>query len=104
MVAPIESLTYDAFDRANTALWRATMFQFDQDRENIEDDTKAFIDTSFKKLRSAEGELFVEDEEEKLRSFCWVGMHLESVCSRPHNTIYGTNGESTGTTFSSYEG
>lgn len=55
MVEPIENLKYDAFDRAHSALWRTTMFQFDQDKENIELDTKAFIDTSFKKLRSAEG-------------------------------------------------
>jgi dynein heavy chain len=56
MVEPIENLKYDAFDRAHVTLWRTTMFQFNQDKENIELDTKAFIDTSFKKLRSAEGE------------------------------------------------
>ncbi|XP_073386148.1 dynein-1-alpha heavy chain, flagellar inner arm I1 complex isoform X3 [Physcomitrium patens] len=57
IVAPIENFPYDAFDRAHAALWRTTMLQFDQDRKTIEEDTKAFIDSSFKKLRSAEGAL-----------------------------------------------
>ena len=56
MVMPMESLPFDAFDKAHAAMWRQTMYQFDEDKVKIEELTKAFIDTSFKKLRSAEGE------------------------------------------------
>lgn len=59
MVAPIESLPFDAYDKSHAALWTATMLQFDQDKEKIEELTKAFIDTSFKKLRSAEGKVTI---------------------------------------------
>jgi dynein heavy chain len=55
MVAPVENLPFDAFDKSHAALWQAVVYQFDQDKGKIEDLTKAFIDTSFKKLRSAEG-------------------------------------------------
>jgi dynein heavy chain len=57
MVAPVENLPFDAFDKSHAALWQAVVYQFDQDKGKIEDLTKAFIDTSFKKLRSAEGAL-----------------------------------------------
>ena len=61
MVAPIESLPFDAYDKSHAALWTATMLHFDQDKEKIEELTKAFIDTSFKKLRSAEGKVAKQD-------------------------------------------
>lgn len=51
----MENLAFDAFDKAHAALWSAAVLAFDKDKERVEQLTKAFIDTSFKKLRSAEG-------------------------------------------------
>ena len=55
MVEPIETLPYDAFDRRYQAQWEQIMAKFASDKEVIERATRSFIDTSFKKLRSAEG-------------------------------------------------
>ncbi|EFJ08822.1 hypothetical protein SELMODRAFT_131043 [Selaginella moellendorffii] len=63
MIEPVEKLAFDVFDKAFALQWSATVSNFNIEKENIEHLTKAFIDTSFKKLRSAEGAL------ELLRSF-----------------------------------
>eukprot|EP00899_Mesostigma_viride_P018540 jgi/Mesvir1/26688/Mv20468-RA.1 len=55
MVAPILNLSFDAFDKRYGAQWAAVTTRFNADKEHIEQATRAFIDTSFKKLRSAEG-------------------------------------------------
>ena len=55
MVEPIETLPYDAFDRRYQVQWEQIMAKFASDKEVIERATRSFIDTSFKKLRSAEG-------------------------------------------------
>eukprot|EP00898_Chlorokybus_atmophyticus_P006649 jgi/Chlat1/6986/Chrsp56S00523 len=55
MVEPIEQLHFDAFDKRFGAQWAAVTAKFNADKEQIERATRAFIDTSFKKLRSAEG-------------------------------------------------
>eukprot|EP01018_Ginkgo_biloba_P029496 Gb_13869 [translate_table: standard] len=57
MVEPVEKLPFEAFDKFYAAQWSSTMSNFNVEKENIERLTKAFIDTSFKKLRSAEGAL-----------------------------------------------
>ncbi|OAE19678.1 hypothetical protein AXG93_1847s1410 [Marchantia polymorpha subsp. ruderalis] len=57
MVDPIENLPFDAFDKAHAPMWSAAVLSFDKDKERVEQLTKAFIDSSFKKLRSAEGAL-----------------------------------------------
>lgn len=55
MLEPIEKLPFDPFDKLHSAQWSSTVTKFDVDKTNIELSTRAFIDTSFKKLRSAEG-------------------------------------------------
>lgn len=57
MVDPIENLPFDAFDKAHAPMWSAAVLSFDKDKERVEQLTKAFIDSSFKKLRSAEGKV-----------------------------------------------
>nr|AML30863.1 axonemal inner arm dynein heavy chain 7 [Marsilea vestita] len=57
MVENVEKLPFNVFDKSYALQWSATMSNFNMDRENIEHLTKNFIDTSFKKLRSAEGAL-----------------------------------------------
>ncbi|KAL2608323.1 hypothetical protein R1flu_026896 [Riccia fluitans] len=57
MVDPIENLPCNAFDKAHANLWSAAVLSFDKEKEKVEQLTKAFIDSSFKKLRSAEGAL-----------------------------------------------
>ena len=68
---PMENLPFDAFDKAHAAMWRQTMYQFDEDKVKIEELTKAFIDTSFKKLRSAEGESNKNLTAYSTSSYCW---------------------------------
>ena len=63
MVDPIQNLSFDVFDKQSMARWAEVSAKFGQDKEQIERATRAFIDTSFKKLRSAEGAL------DLLRSF-----------------------------------
>ncbi len=78
MVAPVENLPFDAFDKSHAALWQAVVYQFDQDKGKIEDLTKAFIDTSFKKLRSAEG-----------GSRDWMAHHIFfSTPAQKHKNLY----------------
>ncbi|KAK3281453.1 hypothetical protein CYMTET_10756, partial [Cymbomonas tetramitiformis] len=55
MVEPIENLAFDAFDKRYSSQWQGVDAKFTTDKEQIERATRAFIDTSFKKLRSAEG-------------------------------------------------
>jgi dynein heavy chain len=55
MVENIEKLPFNVFDKSYALQWSATMSNFNMDKENIEHLTRSFIDTSFKKLRSAEG-------------------------------------------------
>ena len=63
MVEPIENISFDPFDKGQAERWAGTVAKFMNDKEQIERATKVFIDTSFKKLRSAEGAF------ELLRSF-----------------------------------
>ncbi|KAJ7570946.1 hypothetical protein O6H91_01G141400 [Diphasiastrum complanatum] len=55
MVEPLEKLPFDIFDKSYALQWSATVSNFNTEKDIIEHLTKAFIDTSFKKLRSAEG-------------------------------------------------
>ena len=55
MVENVEKLPFNVFDKGYAMQWSATMSNFNMDKENIELLTRSFIDTSFKKLRSAEG-------------------------------------------------
>ncbi|KAJ7569126.1 hypothetical protein O6H91_01G062100 [Diphasiastrum complanatum] len=57
MVEPLEKLPFDIFDKSYALQWSATVSNFNTEKDIIEHLTKAFIDTSFKKLRSAEGAL-----------------------------------------------
>lgn len=57
MVAPVETLPFDVFDRKHASDWAAVAAAFAAEREEIESAARSFIDTSFKKLRSAEGAL-----------------------------------------------
>jgi len=55
MVDPIENLQFDAFEKKFQTQWQGVNAKFTTDKEQIERATRAFIDSSFKKLRSAEG-------------------------------------------------
>ena len=55
LVVPLETVAYGIFDRGFQSSWEAVMQRFNEDVSKIEDVTKAFINESFKKLRSAEG-------------------------------------------------
>eukprot|EP00959_Pyramimonas_sp_CCMP1952_P296439 6201331-Pyramimonas_sp.AAC.2 len=46
---------FDAFEKKFTMQWQGVNAKFTTDKESIERLTRAFIDSSFKKLRSAEG-------------------------------------------------
>lgn len=51
----LENSPYDIFDRRYRDAWTSAMQQFHASVEEIEEMTKAFIELSFQKLRSAEG-------------------------------------------------
>jgi len=51
----LESVAFDVFDKRFNTSWDALMSQFNAAIVEIEDNTKMFINASFKKLRSAEG-------------------------------------------------
>jgi dynein heavy chain len=55
MAEPVETLEFDIFDKRFMAQWSGVNAKFQTDKEQIERATRVFIDTSFKKLRSAEG-------------------------------------------------
>jgi dynein heavy chain len=55
MYEPIESITFNVFDYGNQHEWRAAKAEFYTDNEDIKAATRELIDTSFRKLRSAEG-------------------------------------------------
>lgn len=55
LIDPLESVPFDIFDRRYKTSWDAVMSQFRVKVDEIEEMTKRFIDTSFQKLRSAEG-------------------------------------------------
>lgn len=60
IVEPVETVMFDAFDQAHAPQWRALRARFFADNEEVKAATRELIDTSFRKLRSAEGafELF----------------------------------------------
>ncbi|TYZ50849.1 hypothetical protein PybrP1_008863 [[Pythium] brassicae (nom. inval.)] len=55
LVAPFESVPFKIFDRGYKTSWESVMVQFRDKVGEIEAMTRRFIDTSFQKLRSAEG-------------------------------------------------
>jgi dynein heavy chain, axonemal len=55
LVAPLERVPFDIFDRKYKDSWHMVMQQFRRAVEEIESMTKSFIEQSFQKLRSAEG-------------------------------------------------
>eukprot|EP00644_Phytophthora_capsici_P007267 jgi/Phyca11/16825/fgenesh1_pg.PHYCAscaffold_22_\ len=55
LIAPFESVPFKIFDRGYKTSWESVMVQFREKVSEIENMTRKFIDTSFQKLRSAEG-------------------------------------------------
>ena len=55
MYEPIEAIQFNVFDYGNSGEWKAMKAQFYTDNEDIKNATRELIDTSFRKLRSAEG-------------------------------------------------
>jgi dynein heavy chain len=55
IVEPVETALFDAFERAHAPQWRALRARFFADNEEVKAATRELIDTSFRKLRSAEG-------------------------------------------------
>ncbi|GBG66229.1 hypothetical protein CBR_g57832 [Chara braunii] len=68
MIEPIANLPFDAFDKRHTHDWASAVAQFNTDKEQIEQATRAFIDTSFKKLRSAEGAIELLENFKSIKS------------------------------------
>ncbi|CAG9462277.1 unnamed protein product [Pedinophyceae sp. YPF-701] len=55
MVDMLEGVDFNIFDTSKAAEWAALRAQFDAAAKEVERSTKSLIDSSFKKLRSAEG-------------------------------------------------
>lgn len=54
IVEPVETVIFDVFDQAHAPQWRALRARFFADNEEVKTATRELIDTSFRKLRSAE--------------------------------------------------
>ncbi|XP_074463065.1 dynein axonemal heavy chain 10 [Larus michahellis] len=57
LTSPMEELTFDLFSIENAHDWKLIMEEFKEEVSVIEEDSKKFIDESFKTLRSAEAAL-----------------------------------------------
>lgn len=55
MVEPVETAMFNVFDQAHTPQWKALLAHFYADNEKVKAATRELIDTSFRKLRNAEG-------------------------------------------------
>ncbi len=55
MYEPVEVVAFNIFDYGNSSEWKAVKTAFYSDSEDIKSATRELIDTSFRKLRSAEG-------------------------------------------------
>lgn len=55
IVEPVETVMFDVFDQAHAPQWRSLRARFFADNEEVKAATRELIDTSFRKLRSAEG-------------------------------------------------
>jgi dynein heavy chain len=55
IVEPVETVMFDVFEQAHAPQWRALRTRFFADNEEVKAATRELIDTSFRKLRSAEG-------------------------------------------------
>lgn len=55
MVEPVETAMFDMFDQAHAMQWKSLRARFYTDNEEVKAATRDLIDTSFRKLRSAEG-------------------------------------------------
>jgi hypothetical protein len=55
IVEPVETVMYDVFDQTHAPQWRSLRARFFADNEEVKAATRELIDTSFRKLRSAEG-------------------------------------------------
>ncbi|KAL6757976.1 dynein heavy chain, N-terminal region 1-domain-containing protein, partial [Haematococcus lacustris] len=55
MYEPVEQVSFPIFEYANNVEWKAVKAAFYADNEDIKAATRELIDTSFRKLRSAEG-------------------------------------------------
>eukprot|EP00879_Flechtneria_rotunda_P021064 GHRR01022190.1.p2 GENE.GHRR01022190.1~~GHRR01022190.1.p2 ORF type:complete len:178 (+),score=65.74 GHRR01022190.1:125-658(+) len=55
MVEQVETAMFDVFDQANAPQWKQLRARFNADNEDVKAATRELIDTSFRKLRSAEG-------------------------------------------------
>lgn len=55
LIEPLEKVPFDIFQPMHQKMWEEVISNFREKVEEIEMETKSFIDTSFQKLRSAEG-------------------------------------------------
>lgn len=55
LVEPVETAMFNPFDQAHAPQWKALKAHFYADNEKVKAATRELIDTSFRKLRSAEG-------------------------------------------------
>lgn len=65
IVEPVETVMFDVFDQTHGPQWRSLRARFFADNEEVKAATKELIDTSFRKLRSAEGAF------DLLQVCCW---------------------------------
>eukprot|EP00958_Prasinococcus_capsulatus_P027403 scaffold5502_cov390-Prasinococcus_capsulatus_cf.AAC.6 len=68
MVQPILNIHFDLFDKTEQTRWSAIIEEFDSATECIQRATHAFIDASFKKLRSAEDAFDLVENFRSIRS------------------------------------
>jgi dynein heavy chain, axonemal len=86
LVAPLERVPFDIFDRKYKDSWHMVMQQFRRAVEEIESMTKSFIEQSFQKLRSAEGAFELVQNFKNIQVLSLLITTTCSLCD--HTSVY----------------
>ena len=78
MARAARSVEFDIFDPKRFADWQVVVSDFERERELVEKSAKAFVDQSFKKLRSAEDAFDLLSSFERVESSGGIGRTMSS--------------------------
>jgi dynein heavy chain len=78
MARAARSVEFDIFDPKRFADWQVVVSDFERERELVEKSAKAFVDQSFKKLRSAEDAFDLLSSFERVESSGAIGRTMSS--------------------------
>jgi hypothetical protein len=80
MVEPVETAMFDVFDQVHAPQWKALRAHFFAENEKVKAATRELIDTSFRKLRSAEGAFELLQVRLQCERAYWMRGILSALC------------------------